>query len=420
MMNSTALPVETHDSDEDIDIADEEDNDDLEVNLPTEVTDLILGIDPMVAGIIQRATGIGACDDVCDTTRYQINKFYDWMKSMLELIKLTWNKEEEPCPVYGLLIILEISGTEKGQPVHNCSVNGCGHSLSQLERIQKFVSKINEENGFTKRLIYPSNHSSEYLRGETMNSAHHSLIIRCMKKYRKKISRREIQAQPFLRYHLIIVRKKLMEKGIYGLMIYTGILVAFWLCIRVGVMLTIRIENIEIGTENRNEMGLPIFLKVRIKMQKTSNTYKIFRLWCYALEDVEVCPVFHLMLLLKTTGWRDSYLFRKPLSGAMNGDMIMNYSQCNSLTREQFYSTYNREFQTVFFDTEYKCSCHGPRRSMAQLMDRMGFSLLHIMAQCLWKNPKDAMKYVANSRVDMELLPEEHRREFPKPKPVHI
>ncbi len=52
-------------------------------------------------------------------------------------------------------------------------------------------------------------------------------------------------------------------------------------------------------------------------------------------------------------------------------------------------------------------------------MNRVGFGTLYIMAQCLWKSHEEALKYVGNSRVDLELLPEEHRREFPRPKPIH-
>jgi hypothetical protein len=387
------------------------------IDVADEIGNMLHGINPVVLSVVEKANGL---DDLADSTRYQIEKFYEWISSCLKLLKVQWNKSEEPCPVYGLLTIMEIAGTEKGKAVANTSVLGCGHSLSQLSKIRKCVSKINEENGFNKRKLYPDDHHIVYLRGEPMNSAHHSMITRCVKKFTKKISRREIQAQPFLRYHLILVRKRLMEKGIYGFMIYTGILVAFWLCLRVGVLVSIRIENIEIGTEQLNDMGLPLYVKVKIKMQKTSNAFKIFRLWCYAMEDVEVCPVYHIMLLLQLTGWRDGFLLRRPLTGAQSGGMDFNFSQCDALTTQLFYKTYNREFESVFYDTEYKCSCHGPRRSMAQLMDRLGFSLLHIMAQCLWKNPKDAMKYIANSRVDMEILPEEHKREFPRPMPVHV
>jgi hypothetical protein len=395
-----------------------DDEDDAE--MPDEIKRLLQQVSPVVITVFENATALSGNDHMADSTRYQIDTFHKWMITVLSLLNITWDKTKEPCPVYGLLTVLEISGTEKGKKVCNSSVLGCGHSLSQLQKVRKCISKINEENGFTQRKMYPSDYFTVYLRDECMNTAHHSLIKRCMAKYTKKISRREIQAQPFLRYHLIAVRKRLMEKGLYGVMVYTGILVAFWLSIRIGLLVTIRIENIEVGADNYNDMGLPLFLKIKIKMHKTSNAVKVFRLWCYAAEDIEVCPVYHLMFFLQLTGWRDGYLFRRPLSGAQSGEMIFNYSQSDALTVQAFYRTYNKEFTSVFYDTEYKCSCHGPRRSMAQLMDRMGFSLVHIMAQCLWKNPKDAMKYIANSRVDMELLPAEHRREFPKPKPVHL
>ena len=35
---------------------------------------------------------------------------------------------------------------EKGKTVGNTSVLGCRHSLSQLKRIRKFASRIDEEN----------------------------------------------------------------------------------------------------------------------------------------------------------------------------------------------------------------------------------------------------------------------------------
>jgi hypothetical protein len=45
---------------------------------------------------------------------------------------------------------------------------------------------------------------------------------------------------------------------------------------------------------------------------------------------------------------------------------------------------------------------------------------LNVMKQCLWKRAEDAMQYIALSRVELELLPSEHRRYFPKPKPIHL
>ncbi len=46
----------------------------------------------------------------------------------------------------------------------NTSVLGCGQSLSQLKRIRKFVSRINEENGFFERKLYPDDYEVEYQR----------------------------------------------------------------------------------------------------------------------------------------------------------------------------------------------------------------------------------------------------------------
>lgn len=392
---------------------------DADETLPEEVNDVFNRLDPLAFRLVQFATDSSCNDHIDQSTRYQIETFLVWMKRMLSYFSLNWDEKKEPCPVLGLLAILEIAGTEKGKTVGNTTVLGCGQSLSQLTRIRKFVSRINEENGFTERKIYPEDYEVEQFRGQPMNSAYHDFIVKCMKKFKKKISRREVQAQAFLRYHLILVRKSLMEKGLFGMMMYTAILFSFWLCLRVGVLLTIRIENIEIGTTEVNALRLPLFLKVKVKMQKVSNTYKVFRLWSYAEEDVEVCPVFHFFLLLKLTGWRHGFLFRRPLLGAHDASMRFNYSQSDPMNHRLYYTVYNNEFKALFFDSEYRCSCHGPRRSQAQLLDRCGFSLLHIMVQCLWKNAEDAMKYIANSRVDLELLPEEHRREFPRPKPVH-
>jgi len=315
---------------------------------------------------------------------------------MLSYFSFNWDRKREPCPVLGLLAILEISGTEKGKKVGNTSVLGCGQSLSQLKRIRKFVSRINEENGFSERKLYPDDYEVEYLKGQPMNSAYNILIVKSIKRFTKRISRREVQAQAFLRYHLLLVRKSLMEKGVFELMMYTAILVLFWLCLRIGVLVTIRIENIEIGSVETNALGLPLFLKVKVKMQKVSNTYKVFRLWSYAEEDIEVCPVFHLVSLLKLTGWRDGFLFHRPFLGAHDSAMSFHFSQSDPMNSRLFYTIYNKEFKVLFFDSEFRCSCHGPRRSQAQWMDRVGFSLLHIMAQCLWKNPQDAMRYIAN------------------------
>lgn len=153
-----------------------------------------------------------------------------------------------------------------------------------------------------------------------------------------------------------------MDQGFHGLMIYTGILLSFWLALRVGVTLTIKIENIQLGTPDvTNTMGLPLFLKVNIKMQKTSNTYKVFRLWSYADKDIEVCPVFHVYLLLKLSGWSDGYLFRRPFEGTGSGNFKFAYSQLDPMSRNGFYTTYNKIFKSIFFDSKYKCSCHGPR-----------------------------------------------------------
>jgi hypothetical protein len=98
-------------------------------------------------------------------------------------------------------------------------------------------------------------------------------------------------------------------------MIYTGILIAFWLALRIGSLLTIRIENIEIGTDSLTKCGLPQYLKLNIRMQKNSTSYKLFRLWSYSDVDIEVCPVFHLCLWLKMTSWVSGYVLRRPLTG---------------------------------------------------------------------------------------------------------
>ncbi len=118
-------------------------------------------------------------------------------------------------------------------------------------------------------------------------------------------------------------------------------------------------------------------------MQKVSNTYKVFRLWSYAEEDIEVCPVFHLFLLLILTGWRDGFLFHHPFLGAHDGAMTFHFSQSDPMNSRLFYHIYNKELKAIFFDSEFRCSYHGTRRSQAQLMDRCGFSLLHIRPKCL-------------------------------------
>lgn len=68
-----------------------------------------------------------------------------------------------------------------------------------------------------------------------------------------------------------------MQQGSLGFMTYLGILISFWLALRVGVLLMIKIENIELGTETVTR--LPSYLKINIKMQKNSIKYKVFRLW---------------------------------------------------------------------------------------------------------------------------------------------
>jgi hypothetical protein len=85
--------------------------------------------------------------------------------------------------------------------------------------------------------------------------------------------------------------------------------------------------------------------------------------------------------------------------------MEFNYSQCDPVSRKLFWSAYKKCFEKIFFNMEYKCSLHGPRRAQAQLMDRMRFAVLHVMKQCLWKHAEDAMHYIVLSRVELELLP---------------
>jgi hypothetical protein len=99
-----------------------------------------------------------------------------------------------------------------------------------------------------------------------------------------------------------------MQQGSLGFMTYLGILISFWLALRVGVLLMIKIENIELGTKTLMKTGLPMHVKFNLKMQKNSNRYKVFRLWSYSEEDIEVCPVCHLCLWLKMTGWVSGYL----------------------------------------------------------------------------------------------------------------
>lgn len=384
-----------------------------------EMEGLMQHIDPMGLGVIQ-FTALDQTDNIENSTRYQVDTFCGWFVRTLRHLNFTWDVDSEPCPVMGLLTVLEISGTPKGRPVGNSSVIGCGQSYSQLKKIRQFVTRINEEHGFTIRQLHPDDHPIVFLRGEPLNSGHNTVIKRCMRKYRKQISRREVQSQAFLRHHLILARNILMEMGFHGLMNYTAILVSFWLALRVGVALSIKIENIQLGQQSDgNLLGLPSYLKISIKLQKTSHSYKVFRLWCYADVDVEVCPVFHVYLLLKLSGWTQGYLFRRPFEGVNTGSLIFCYSQIDPLPMRSFYDMYRKVFSSIFYDTEDKLSCHGPRRSQAQLMDRCGFAPLHIMAQCLWKKYEEALKYIANSRVDLELLPEEHRREFPRPKPIH-
>jgi len=349
------------DIDSDLSISSSDGEDDELYGASTNIERTLQTIDPLGLGVLELSS-LSRMDSIEDSTRYQCDTFQRWIVTTLSYLQFPWKVEEEPCPVMGLLTIMEISGTEKGKQVGNSAITGCGHSLSQLRRIRKFVARINEEHGFYARHCHPNNHDCAFLRGEPINSAYNSLIKRCMKRFKKQITRREVNAQAFLRYHLMQARRLLMDQGFHGLMIYTGILLSFWLALRVGVTLTIKIENIQLGTPDvTNTMGLPLFLKVNIKMQKTSNTYKVFRLWSYADKDIEVCPVFHVYLLLKLSGWSDGYLFRRPFEGTGSGNFKFAYSQSDPMSRNGFYTTYNKIFKSIFFDSKYKCSCHGPR-----------------------------------------------------------
>ena len=151
--------------------------DDNEETLPDEVRGVLDQFDPLAFRLVQFANDISSTDHIDPSTRYQIETFYAWIKRMLSYFKLDWDKKKEPCPVLGLLAILEISGTEKGMKVGSTSIIGCGQSLSQLRRIRKFVARINEENGFHERKLYADDYNVEHLRGQPMNSAYNILII---------------------------------------------------------------------------------------------------------------------------------------------------------------------------------------------------------------------------------------------------
>jgi hypothetical protein len=135
---------------------------------------------------LQPAIGDGCPDVIEESTRYQVDTFYLWMTTALSYLNFRWDKSIEPCPVFGLMAILESSGTDMGCNVGTTSIVGCGHSVSQLVRIHKFVSWLNEENGFTVQKIYPDNYVGVHLCGEPFNSAHHSLIARYVRKFTKK------------------------------------------------------------------------------------------------------------------------------------------------------------------------------------------------------------------------------------------
>jgi hypothetical protein len=141
------------------------------------MSQLLVNVDPLAVQILQPAIADGSPDVVVDNTRYQVDTFYEWMTTALSYLKFSWDKTIEPFAVYGLLPLLEICGADMGCSVGNTAIVGCGHSLSQLQRIRKFVSRLNEENGFSIRKVYPNDCAEVHLRGEPFNSAHHSLIV---------------------------------------------------------------------------------------------------------------------------------------------------------------------------------------------------------------------------------------------------
>jgi hypothetical protein len=168
--------------DDDSYISSSSDKDDDMVNSPpNEVEVTLQAIDPLGWGVLQLSS-LNKVDSIEGSTRYQCNTFQRWIITTLAYLNFGWKVEEEPCPVMGLLTILEISGTQKGRQVGNSAIVGCGHSLSQLRRIRKFVSRINEEHGFSARHSHPENHECVFLRGEPINSAHNALIRKCIKK----------------------------------------------------------------------------------------------------------------------------------------------------------------------------------------------------------------------------------------------
>ncbi len=135
------------DIDSDLSISSSDGEDDELYGASTNIERTLQTIDPLGLGVLELSS-LSRMDSIEDSTRYQCDTFQRWIVTTLSYLQFPWKVEEEPCPVMGLLTIMEISGTEKGKQVGNSAITGCGHSLSQLRRIRKFVACINEEHGF--------------------------------------------------------------------------------------------------------------------------------------------------------------------------------------------------------------------------------------------------------------------------------
>lgn len=355
---------------------------------------------------------------LAEKTINEKKKFTRHVQEMLQKMNMIWSPKDSPCPVDGLYIILKIAGTPKGKPIgENSGLTGAGHSMSHVEALKKYISATNEENGWKSKVLYPDNYAEEHLRGEPENSAHNSKIKKLVSALKKKTERDENRAQPFLRYHLVKMRNMLLGNygGIFGIMVYTLILFSFWLALRASTVLQIRIEGISLQHDNKNEDGLPTYVDVYVKLQKSSKKITKFRLWSYSEEDPEVCPVIHLMMLLKLTGWKNGFLFWHPLSRSRKRASF----SVLSMPYGTYQRVYNDMMKLLFPNSTLSLPVHGPRRSIAQLMKHMKWNDSDICKYGQWKKLEDAMRYSLDCMVLMdELNCEEDKREFPEPKTI--
>jgi hypothetical protein len=383
---------------------------------------------PLYDDVIQNPILRSALDSLHDdgeyaleqSTKEQLEMGFVWLQKIISNMGVQWNPRLSPVPVDALLLLLTIAGTEKGTAIGSSALLGAGHSLSQLRKIRAIASHVNEKHGFKKKDIFRDNFELEEYRGQVKNTAHHDRISNAMKKFEKIIARREVQSQSFLRCHILRARALFMEKGLLGLMIYTLVLVSFWLLLRPGVATAIRIDYIELCEGNEEEFGIPRCIKIYLKQEKYVHKCIAYRLWAYP-EDPEVCPVLHLLLLLKITKWEHGYLFRRPFSIRSNLKPD-DFSVCEHIPKACYSRIYLSVFKKIFPNqTENRLTTYGPRRSGAQFLDRKGKSMYLIMKFGQWRTLRASSRYVAGSRVDMSMLQDEaDKKDFPDPLPIMV